>query len=139
MLIESFSKLPVNICVVGMSTLTLAYSYSKRLPYITGFYKGAVQWGTLLKKLKETLLMNATAGATIHVFYHDGNYLGKVIKPATVPFIPHGLLEPRPAINLPPSVSNTLNDDEKRVHLVGLKELEEKILDVFNGDKAKVK
>jgi hypothetical protein len=92
LLIESFSKLPVNICVVGMSTLTLAYSYSKRLPYITGFYKGAVQWGTLLKKLKETLLMNATAGATIHVFYHDGNYLVKVIKPATVPFIPHGLL-----------------------------------------------
>ena len=79
-LLDSFSKLPRNVLVVGPKNLTLAYSKQSLRSYTTATTSRVFQWHRIFDVIRDFLKRHATIGANIKVWHHTGRYLGEVQK-----------------------------------------------------------
>jgi hypothetical protein len=105
LILEQFSVIPSNICVIGSRRFTIVYGYtSGKATGSTGKVVGAV---SLISELHEFIRLHATAGATVAVIHHSHGYLGAVKKAASAAFVPVEKVTKRPMVKLPKLLSTT--------------------------------
>ena len=83
-LLERFSRLPHNICILGDKRITILYCRHQLAAYTTGIRTKTFKWHKLTPFLRDSLKKHASANATIDVYHHKGEFLGTVQKSSSL-------------------------------------------------------
>ena len=94
-LIDNFSKLGKNICIVGDKRITIAYASHQLSAYTTSITSKCFKWPQLLSFLESMLKKHTTIGSTTEVYHHKGENIGTVMKTGDAIFAPHGVTTQR--------------------------------------------